>query len=127
MIVLSLVLAAQEVSRSGFTDDLQPALLERGYEGLFKQRTKDEHMDDPAMDGCVIFFNTRRFKLRKAYDVEFSQLAQSDISISSSSACLNHFYKHNVAQIVFLEVLSLDERRHLEVKSCCVLFSCGHC
>ncbi len=67
----------QEVKDEHFIDFFEPALLERGFIGLYTRRTGDKE------DGCAIFLRQSRFQLadsRAMYDLELSAPDSEDLN-----------------------------------------------
>jgi mRNA deadenylase 3'-5' endonuclease subunit Ccr4 len=62
----------QEVQANHFEKFFHPQLVARGYEGIYKRKTRDSHGEDPdAIDGCALFYRRDRFALLEQYGIEF--------------------------------------------------------
>ncbi|KAJ0985648.1 hypothetical protein J5N97_004004 [Dioscorea zingiberensis] len=82
------IICLQEVDHFS---DLEEELAHRGYTGIWKRRTGN------AVDGCAVFWQTNRFKLRHEENIEYSKLGLRD----------------NVAQILVLESSSQNLKEGL--------------
>ncbi|KAK9682608.1 hypothetical protein RND81_10G085300 [Saponaria officinalis] len=79
------IMCLQEVDKF---QELEEDLRGRGYSGIWKMRTGE------PVDGCAIFFRTRRFKLMFEDRIEYNK----------------HGMRDNVAQVCVLEALNQNHR-----------------
>eukprot|EP00051_Salpingoeca_urceolata_P028449 m.486927 g.486927 ORF g.486927 m.486927 type:complete len:501 (+) comp24689_c0_seq1:140-1642(+) len=107
----SMVVSLQEVETREFFDFLRPKLRARGYEGMFRPksraRTMGEH-ERKSIDGCALFYKSSEFTMVSQKLVEFGQLATQ---YSSCAAMLNRVMpKDNVGLIILLEHVATKKR-----------------
>eukprot|EP01053_Blabericola_migrator_P012029 Blabericola_migrator_1__12028@NODE_739_length_6686_cov_203_338118_g530_i0_p1_GENE_NODE_739_length_6686_cov_203_338118_g530_i0NODE_739_length_6686_cov_203_338118_g530_i0_p1_ORF_typecomplete_len897_score123_82Exo_endo_phos/PF03372_23/3_6e47_NODE_739_length_6686_cov_203_338118_g530_i036266316 len=76
------IICLQEVQADHFEDFFAPALLRRGYEGLYKQKTSKlfrgsgKHRGGRYVcDGCATFFKAPKFRLVDHFGIEFARVA----------------------------------------------------
>lgn len=68
----------QEVETREFYGYFQPELHQRGYEGVFRAKSRARNMGDQdrkSVDGCAIFFKCSKFEMMHDYLIEFERLA----------------------------------------------------
>jgi len=77
------IICLQEVQGNHFEEFFLPNLSEKGYDGIFKGKTRLDSGSrgaDPEilkkMDGCAIFYKKDRFALMEQYHVEFNEAAK---------------------------------------------------
>ncbi|KAL5975250.1 hypothetical protein ACLOJK_031929 [Asimina triloba] len=92
------IMCFQEVDRF---QDLQEELQRQGYSGVWKRIVKEvvlvfQMRTGIPVDGCAIFWRTRRFKLLHEEHIEYDKLG----------------LRNNIAQICVLEVRVLLDRAH---------------
>ena len=61
------VLCLQEVQADHFESFLYPQLSAMGYEGLYKQKTREALGPRGRIDGCALFFKVAKFELKEKY------------------------------------------------------------
>lgn len=100
------IICLQEVQADHFEDFFAPALLRRGYEGLYKQKTSSvfrgsgKHRGGRYVcDGCATFFRVPKFHLADHFGIEFARVAPP---AAKQDKRLN---KDNVALVLCLEQL----------------------
>ena len=95
-------------------------MSDAGYEGVYKQKTRDSMGLAGKVDGCALFWRRSNFHLVESYSIEFNELAQrqaSQLGLNTTNAghrgskandegtaFLNRLSKDNVAQLVVLEL-----------------------
>ena len=57
------VMCMQEVQADHYNDFLLPELEKAGYQGLYKQKTRDSMGQEGRVDGCALFYHRSRFQL----------------------------------------------------------------
>jgi CCR4-NOT transcription complex subunit 6 len=85
---------------------------EAGFEGVFKQKTRQAMGMTGKVDGCALFWRRTKFHLIESYSIEFNELAQRQVTQvmglnprgEEGSSILNKLSKDNVAQLVVLEL-----------------------
>lgn len=105
-------------------------MQDRGYDGIFKQKTRESMGQYGKVDGCATFWRRSKFVMVENYSVEFNECARhavADLSLDESDGrkFINRLVKDNVAQIVVLEVLSRSPAR-LPRQSCQVCVANTH-
>lgn len=113
------VVCLQEVQADHYESHLYAAMSEAGYEGVFKQKTRQSMGLAGKVDGCALFWRRATFHLVESYSIEFNELAQrqaNQLGLNTSGAglrgrendegvaFLNRLSKDNVAQLVVLEL-----------------------
>jgi len=109
------VLCLQEVQSDHFEDFFQGEMAKYGYASVYKKKTAQVFSEGKfVIDGCAIFFKKDKFALIKKYEVEFNKAALSLVeSLGGASAkkdALNRLMKDNIALIVVLEALDVDQQ-----------------
>jgi len=113
------VVCLQEVQADHYESHLYAAMSDAGYEGVFKQKTRQSMGLAGKVDGCALFWRRSTFHLVESYSIEFNELAQrqaTQLGLNTTSsghrgnsndegvAFLNRLSKDNVAQLVVLEL-----------------------
>jgi len=113
------VVCLQEVQADHYESHLYAAMSEAGYEGVFKQKTRQSMGLAGKVDGCALFWKRSTFHLVESYSIEFNELAQRQAtqlglnttpqthrgsSNDEGVAFMNRLSKDNVAQLVVLEL-----------------------
>ena len=113
------VVCLQEVQADHYESHLYAAMSDAGYEGVFKQKTRQSMGLAGKVDGCALFWRRSTFHLVESYSIEFNELAQrqaTQLGLNTSGAghrgnsndegvaFLNRLSKDNVAQLVVLEL-----------------------
>lgn len=103
------VICLQEVQENHYKRYFEPEMKKLGYAGVFKRKTRESMSDDPgAVDGCAIFFDTRRFSLTEKHEIEFNQQAKMR---TSDRSLLRRMSKGNIALVVVLTDLQASSRQ----------------
>ena len=116
------VLCLQEVQADHFESFLYPQLSALGYEGLYKQKTREALGPRGRIDGCALFFKLSKFELKEKYVIEFNEAALTmaqqggfkgisaeeaknpQLRGASKTHGVQRLLKDNVAQIAVLEL-----------------------
>ncbi|EKX31012.1 hypothetical protein GUITHDRAFT_149551, partial [Guillardia theta CCMP2712] len=103
------VLALQEVQADHWKEFLEPQLDAAGYQGVYKQKTRESMGQDGKMDGCAILFRKSRFSLVEKHALEFNHVAMSRArgvggKGGLSERALQCLLKDNVALVLVLEM-----------------------
>jgi len=106
------VICLQEVQADHYENHLYAAMSDSGYEGVFKQKTRQSMGLAGKVDGCALFWRRTKFVLIESYSIEFNELAQRQatqvLGLNPRSdegvAFLNRLSRDNVAQLVVLEL-----------------------
>ena len=85
---------------------------EAGFEGVYKQKTRQAMGLSGKVDGCALFWRRTKFHLIESYSIEFNELAQRQVQTEMGlnprsevgATILNKLSKDNVAQLVVLEL-----------------------
>lgn len=122
------VLCLQEVQADHYENHIYAALSDAGYEGVFKQKTRQSMGLAGKVDGCALFWRRSKFHLVESYSIEFNELAQRQaqqvLGLNPRSdegvAFLNRLSKDNVAQLVVLEFIQPQTRTSRDITQICV-------
>ncbi|CRG92965.1 carbon catabolite repressor protein 4, putative [Plasmodium gallinaceum] len=113
------IVCLQEIQNEHFLDFFKPSLGEFGYEGVYKQKTK-EIFTSPSgkrrggkytIDGCAIFYNKKKLKFVETYALEFSKLIKEASvltlpkEIQKNPSIVKRLLKDNVALVLLLEYI----------------------
>ena len=113
------VLCLQEVQADFYENHVYAALSEHGYEGVYKQKTRQSMGLAGKVDGCALFWRRSKFHLVESYSIEFNEVAQRQASqvlglshrTDEGQAFLNRLSKDNIAQLVVLEFIQQQPSR----------------
>jgi len=110
------IVCLQEVQENHFKNFFRPELSKYGYDAVFKRKTRESRSSDPgAVDGCAIFFERKRFALRKQHDVEFNADVEMHLR---DRADLRRMMKGNIAIIIILEELGVRHHNGAPSRIC---------
>lgn len=104
------IICLQEVQADHYTQSLLPLLGEMGYDGLYKQKTRESMGQYGKVDGCAIFWKRSKFIMVENYPLEFNEIVlrnahQLGLDEGDKHRYISRLSKDNVAQIVVLEAL----------------------
>jgi hypothetical protein len=71
------VVCLQEVQGDHYESFLLPELQKLGYDGLYKQKTRDSMGMQGRVDGCALFYLRDRLSLAEKYVIEFNDAAMT--------------------------------------------------
>lgn len=106
------IVCLQEVQADYYENHVYVTMSEAGYEGVYKQKTRQSMGLAGKVDGCALFWRRTKFHLVESYSIEFNELAQRqatqvlglNLRSEEGAAFLNKLSKDNVAQLVVLEL-----------------------
>mmetsp|Transcript_34618 Transcript_34618/g.83631 ORF Transcript_34618/g.83631 Transcript_34618/m.83631 type:complete len:632 (+) Transcript_34618:486-2381(+) len=106
------IVCLQEVQADHYENHMYATMSEQGYEGVFKQKTRQSMGLAGKVDGCALFWRRTKFHLVESYSIEFNELAQRQatqvMGLNPRSEeglnFLNRLSKDNIAQLVVLEL-----------------------
>lgn len=106
------VICMQEVQADYYENHIYAALSDAGFEGVYKQKTRQSMGLVGKVDGCALFWRRTKFHLVESYSIEFNELAQRQATQAlgyntrseEGAAYLSRLSKDNVAQLVVLEL-----------------------
>lgn len=106
------VVCLQEIQADHYEGHIYAAMSEVGYEGVYKQKTRQSMGLVGKVDGCALFWKRNKFHLVESYSIEFNELAQRQATqvmglnprSEDGVAFLNRLSKDNIAQLVVLEL-----------------------
>jgi len=112
------VICLQEVQADHYENHLYATMSDNGYEGVYKQKTRQSMGLAGKVDGCALFWRRTKFVLIESYSIEFNELAQRQatqvLGLNPRSdegvAFLNRLSRDNVAQLVVLELAQQSMR-----------------
>ncbi|CAM9336772.1 unnamed protein product [Chrysoparadoxa australica] len=104
------ILCLQEVQADAYQQHFLPVLTEKGYDGLYKSKTREFMGMAGRVDGCAIFWRRSKFRLCEHYSIEFNDCARQAASglqchPDESSQFIYRLSKDNIAQVAVLESL----------------------
>jgi CCR4-NOT transcription complex subunit 6 len=121
------VLCLQEIQADHYENHVYGALSDAGYEGVYKQKTRQSMGLAGKVDGCALFWLRSRFHLIESYSIEFNDLAQrqaTQLGLNPRSdefaSFLNRLSKDNIAQLVVLEFVQPQSRAGREINQVCI-------
>jgi CCR4-NOT transcription complex subunit 6 len=97
------ILCLQEVQADHYSQSLLPMLSELGYDGLFKQKTRESMGQYGKVDGCAIFWRKSKFSLTENYSLEFNEIVKRN----AGQLGLEDSDKHRSPPILTLHLLTL--------------------
>ncbi|KAL9182007.1 hypothetical protein ACHAXT_012350 [Thalassiosira profunda] len=106
------IVCLQEVQADHYESHVYSAMHEAGFEGVYKQKTRQAMGLSGKVDGCALFWRRTKFHLIESYSIEFNELAQRQVQTEMGlnprsevgATILNKLSKDNVAQLVVLEL-----------------------
>jgi len=106
------VICLQEIQADHYENHFYAAMSEQGYEGVYKQKTRQSMGLAGKVDGCGVFWRRSKFHFAESYSIEFNELAQRQATqvlglnprSEEGMAFMNRLSKDNVAQLVVLEL-----------------------
>lgn len=121
------VLCLQEIQADHYENHVYAAMSDAGYEGVFKQKTRQSMGLAGKVDGCGIFWRRSKFHLVESYSIEFNEVAQRhatqalgySLRSEEGAAFVNRLSKDNVAQLVVLEFMQ-PSRSSREMNQLCI-------
>ena len=105
------VICLQEVQLDSYETDLVPAMAELGYDGLFKQKTRESMGQHGKVDGCAMFWRRSKFTVKQNYSIEFNECAHRAVSAmkgldeTERHKMISRLCKDNIAQLIVFEVI----------------------
>lgn len=107
------IICLQEVDKHNFDVLWSPKLAQRGYKGLFGQKTRAKTMGESEaknVDGCATFFRTSKFKLIETKTLEYASYAIQKDDLKKAADIFNRVMnKDNVAIISVFEHLGTGQ------------------
>lgn len=105
------IVCLQEVQADYYDQHICPFMTELGYDGIFKQKSRDFVGQYGKVDGCATFWKRSKFMMTENYAIEFNELARQesvDLGFDESEArrFMNRLSRDNIAQVIVLESLS---------------------
>jgi len=106
------VVCLQEVQADHYENHIYASMSEQGFEGVYKQKTRQSMGLEGKVDGCALFWRRSKFHLVESYSIEFNELAQRQATqvmglnprSEEGMNFLNRLSKDNIAQLVVLEL-----------------------
>lgn len=122
---MSDIICLQEVQADSYENDLLPALSSLGYEGIFKQKTRESMGQYGKVDGCATFWKRSKFLLVENYSIEFNECVvrtASHLGLEDPDRhrFISRMCKDNIAQVLVFEVLPRNSRTRMSNHICVV-------
>ncbi|CAN0242487.1 unnamed protein product, partial [Phaeothamnion confervicola] len=97
------ILCLQEVQADAYASHFQPQLAERGYDGLYKSKTRESMGLVGQVDGCAMFWNRNKFRVSENYTIELNECARGAVDAmhlrpGDAQQFLHRLSKDNIAQ-----------------------------
>jgi CCR4-NOT transcription complex subunit 6 len=112
------VVCLQEVQTDHYEQDINPLMQEMGYDGIFKQKSRESMGHYGKVDGCATFWKKNKFIMTENYTIEFNECARraaSDMGLDESEyrRYMNRLSRDNIAQIVVLDTMARSRQSSL--------------
>lgn len=110
------VICLQEVQADHYEQNLQPMMAEMGYDGLYKQKTRESMGQHGKVDGCATFWKRSKFIMVENYSIEFNDIVkrhatQMGLEDSDFGRFISRLSKDNVAQVLVFEALTRPQQQ----------------
>ena len=101
------IICMQEVETRTYNEFWVPLMEEKGYKGLFFNKTRSKTMteaDAKKVDGCATFYKTNKFTLLQKQNFEYNSVCMGSDKYKKTKDLFNRFMnKDNVALITFMQ------------------------
>ena len=108
------IICMQEVETRTFTEFWLPLLSQKGYKGLFLNKTRSKTMnenDSKKVDGCATFYKVDKFTLVHKQNFEYNSVCMGSEKYKKTKDIFNRFMnKDNVALISYLQHKETGEK-----------------
>lgn len=116
------VLCLQEVQADYFESQLLPAMTANGYDGLFKQKTRESMGQHGKVDGCAVFWKVSKVNMIENYSIEFNNCAriysaQLGLEDNDHNRLVHRLSKDNIAQVLVFDTGSRNSNSSTAVGS----------
>lgn len=110
------IMCLQEVESEQFRTFFMPEMLQRGYSGVFRPKSRARTMEDwRRVDGCVIFYKREVFEEIQEYTFEFQSIAlqkHEQLTMGGSDSGMNRLItKDNIAVALILQWNNAPSRK----------------
>ena len=105
------VVCLQEVQADHYEQHINPFMQALGYDGLFKQKSRESMGQYGKVDGCATFWRRSKFIMLENYAIEFNDCARDaaaalGLDDGECRRYMNRLSRDNIAQIFVLEVIT---------------------
>jgi len=122
------VLCLQEIQADHYENHVYATMSDAGYEGVYKQKTRQSMGLAGKVDGCALFWRRSKFHSVESYSIEFNEVAQRQatqvlgysLRSEEGAAFVNRLSKDNIAQLVVLEFIHPSTRGGREINQVCI-------
>ncbi|GJQ09575.1 hypothetical protein GpartN1_g1366.t1 [Galdieria partita] len=97
------IMCLQEIQADHYEAHLKPAFVRRGYEGVYKVKSREAMGQRGKMDGCATLWKRDLFQLREQFAIDFNSAAC--VRYFSNPLALNRLMKGNIALVTILDFL----------------------
>lgn len=97
------IMCLQEIQADHYEAHLKPAFVRRGYDGVYKVKSREAMGQKGKMDGCATFWKRNMFQLREQFTIDFNTAAC--MRYFSNPLALNRLMKGNIALVTILDFL----------------------
>lgn len=70
------IVCLQEVQVDHYEQHINPFMQELGYDGIFKQKSRENTGMYSKVDGCATFWKRNKFTMTENYSIEFNECAR---------------------------------------------------
>ena len=105
------VVCLQEVQADHYEQHINPFMQALGYDGMFKQKSRESMGQYGKVDGCATFWRRNKFIMLENYAIEFNDCARDaaaalGLDEGECRRYMNRLSRDNIAQIFVLEVIT---------------------
>jgi CCR4-NOT transcription complex subunit 6 len=103
------IVCLQEVQTDHYEQHLKPFMHERGFDSVYKQKSREGMGQYGKVDGCATFWRRSKFMMIENFNIEYNEQARkSSMGMDESDQrwFMNKLLRDNIAQVVMLEVIS---------------------
>lgn len=68
----------QEAQSDHYEHDLLPHMREMGYDGVFRQKSREAMGQYGKVDGCAVFWLTAKMKIAEYFDIDFNEEGRAE-------------------------------------------------
>jgi CCR4-NOT transcription complex subunit 6 len=105
------IICLQEVQADHYEQHLNPFMQALGYDGMYKQKSRESMGQYGKVDGCATFWRRTKFIMVENYSVEFNDCAREAAAALrlDDIECrkyMNRLSRDNIAQLFIFEVVN---------------------
>jgi CCR4-NOT transcription complex subunit 6 len=105
------IVCLQEVQADHYEQYIRPFMHERGFDSVYKQKSRESMGQYGKVDGCATFWRRSKFMMIENFNIEYNEQARvtatsRGLDEADQRWFMNKLLRDNIAQIVVLEVIS---------------------